>query len=171
MNNDRLKQKMQDFHLPAYQEIPDVGLYLEQVVKYINTFFTDFEEMQITSSMVSNYVKKKIISNPYKKTYNRDQIASLFFITTCKTVLSMDYLKIALSNLDRFESPQKAYEAFCTQLDQTLSTFFSDQEKKLEDPESTEVIALQNIVIAVSHKMYLEKYFSELQENTTETAK
>ena len=31
-----------EFNLPKYNEIPDVGLYLDQVVKYINSFFIRF---------------------------------------------------------------------------------------------------------------------------------
>ena len=88
MKKEQNIQAMQDFHLPAYTEIPDVGLYLEQVVKYINSFFNDFEEMKITNSMVSNYVKSKLISSPHKKMYSRDQIAVLFFIAIAKNVLS-----------------------------------------------------------------------------------
>ncbi len=164
MNNDELKQKMQEFYLPSYQEIPDVGLYLEQVVKYINTYFSEFPEMMITGSMISNYVKKKIISNPRKKTYSREQIAGLLFITTSKTVLSMDYIKIALSSLDTFNSSQEAYETFRKQMMETMATYFSDQTSRMIQPDSNELIALQNIVIAVSHKMYLEKYFSYLRK-------
>ncbi|MEE1411814.1 MAG: DUF1836 domain-containing protein, partial [Bulleidia sp.] len=98
MKNIQNIQALQDFHLPAYAEIPDVGLYLEQVVKYINSFFTDFEEMNITSSMVSNYVKSKLVSSPHKKMYSRDQIATLFFIAIAKNVLSMEYIRICLQN-------------------------------------------------------------------------
>ena len=72
MRKEKNIQAMQDFHLPDYAEIPDVGLYLEQVVKYINSFFCDFEEMKITNSMVSNYVKSKLVSNPHKKMYSSD---------------------------------------------------------------------------------------------------
>ena len=32
----RLSQEAQQFRLPGYQEIPNVGLYLEQTVKYLN---------------------------------------------------------------------------------------------------------------------------------------
>ena len=31
-----LADSMQNFHLPRYDELPNVGLYLEQTVKYIN---------------------------------------------------------------------------------------------------------------------------------------
>ena len=32
----QIGQSVQGFRLPRYQEIPDVGLYLEQATKYIN---------------------------------------------------------------------------------------------------------------------------------------
>ena len=31
----RIAESFRGFHLPRYQEIPDVGLYLEQATKYI----------------------------------------------------------------------------------------------------------------------------------------
>ena len=63
---------IKDFCLPAYNEIPDVGLYLEQTVKYINGYFAPFPDMELTASMVSNYVKKGLVSNPVKKQYSRE---------------------------------------------------------------------------------------------------
>ena len=45
------------FRLPRFREIPDMGLYLDQTVKYINRFLEPLGGMEITSSMVSNYVK------------------------------------------------------------------------------------------------------------------
>ena len=46
------------FRLPRYAQIPDVGLYLEQVVRYVNTHLAPLGEPELTSSMVSNYVKQ-----------------------------------------------------------------------------------------------------------------
>ena len=79
MNRD-LSGYVKDFYLPTYEQIPDMGLYLEQTVKYVNNCFENFPEMQLTASMVSNYVKKGLISNPVKKLYYREQIAHLIFI-------------------------------------------------------------------------------------------
>ena len=44
------------FRLPRYTQIPDVGLYLEQVVRYVNAHLAPLGEPELTSSMVSNYV-------------------------------------------------------------------------------------------------------------------
>ena len=54
------------FRLPRYAQIPDIGLYLEQVVRYINARLAPLGEPELTGSMVSNYVKQKLVL-PLKK--------------------------------------------------------------------------------------------------------
>ena len=34
--NEQLMNTVRDIHLPRYWEIPTVGLYLEQVTRYVN---------------------------------------------------------------------------------------------------------------------------------------
>ena len=82
---------VQAFRLPAYEESPEVGLYLEQTIKYVNRYLAPFQEMALTASMVSNYVKKGVIPGPVKKQYGRDQIACLLFVVVAKVAMSMDY--------------------------------------------------------------------------------
>ena len=78
------------YRLPSFNEIPDVGLYLNQSVTYINRVFQSLEGISITESMISNYVKKKLVPNPIKKQYSRESIAYLIFIAVAKTVVSLD---------------------------------------------------------------------------------
>ena len=88
----RIVESVKDFHLPRYHEIPNVGLYLEQTSKYIAECLAPVQETAITSSMISNYVKKGLISSPVKKQYDREQIAHLMFIMLAKSVVSLDNL-------------------------------------------------------------------------------
>ena len=81
------------FHLPRYDEIPNVGFYLEQTAEYINQCLEPLQDVTITSSMISNYVKKGLVANPVKKQYGREQIACLFFIAMGKSVLSLEDLQ------------------------------------------------------------------------------
>ena len=62
-----INQTIKEFDLPRYKEVPDVGFYLDQTVKYISNVFAVVPDMEITSSMISNYVKKGIIDRPTKK--------------------------------------------------------------------------------------------------------
>ena len=85
-----LSQTFRDFRLPRYQEIPNVGLYLEQAVKFIDQALAPLGWETLTPSMISNYVKRGLITSPVKKQYDRDQIAHLMFIALAKNVLSLD---------------------------------------------------------------------------------
>ena len=73
-----------------------MGLYLEQVTSLINQLLAPLEDVTLTSSMISNYVKYRMIGRPTKRLYQREQVAELIFIAVAKNVLSLDNLKRAL---------------------------------------------------------------------------
>ena len=90
------------FSLPRYRELPSVGLYLDQTVQLVNSCFRGFPGVELTPSMVSNYVKKGVISHPVKKKYSREQLASLIYIVLSKNVLSLE-------NIDTLFQMQRAH--------------------------------------------------------------
>ena len=55
------------FALPRYNDLPSVGLYLDQTVQFVNGYFRSFCGVELTPSMVSNYVKKGVIDHPIRK--------------------------------------------------------------------------------------------------------
>lgn len=73
----RLAESVRSFHIPRLGEIPDVGLYLEQVTRYVNQSITGCGLSPITASMVSNYVKQKIIPGPEKRPTARRALRTL----------------------------------------------------------------------------------------------
>ena len=85
--NSEMKRRMaasiRGLHLPRYAEIPNVGLYLEQVTKYINGYVAPLGCLELTTSMVSNYVKKGIIPKPIKKQYYAEHIWCLSRMLAC----------------------------------------------------------------------------------------
>ena len=115
MNNENkteIKTLIKDFSLPRYNDIPNVGLYLEQVVKYISEYLSPLGSFSLTGSMVSNYVKKGLVENPVKKQYDRKQIASLIFIAVAKNVLSMDDILLLFKMQEKTYEPKRAYDYF-----------------------------------------------------------
>ena len=159
----KTKQKIADslrnFHLPRYEELPDVGLYLEQTAKYISEFLSPLEEGSLTPSMVSNYVKKGLIRNPVKKQYGREQIAYLFFIALTKNVLSLDGLINFIALQKRTYSLQKAYDYFCEQFENTL-LFTAEVKDTLDiagEDTTDEKRLLFSCIVAVTQKIYLER--------------
>jgi len=118
-------------HLPTYKEIPNVGLYLDQTSKYINEALSEVPDCVITNSMISNYVKKKLIANPIKKQYGRDQIASLIFIALTKSALSLE----DVANIFRLRKESYSTEEAYTYFSKRFEAVMNDNEapKKIED--------------------------------------
>ena len=115
-----MADSIRDFRLPRYNELPDVGLYLEQTVKYINQCIAPLGCAPITNSMVSNYVKKKVISGPIKKQYYADQLAHLMVITIVKSVLSLENICKLFHMQKEVYTNQVAYDYFCSELENML---------------------------------------------------
>ena len=166
--NQKLKEEIAasvaDFKLPRYDEIPDVGLYLEQTAKYISDYLAPLEDITITTSMISNYVKKGLIDKPVRKQYSREQIAYLMFIAIAKTVLSMEDIGLLFDLQKKVYTPKRAYDYCCMEFENVL--FFVFGLKSSLDMVGTdhtdEKEMLRNIIITVAHKIYLDKYFSRL---------
>ena len=149
------------FRLPRYQEIPTVGLYLEQTTKYISQYLDPLEENCLTNSMIANYVKRKLIANPVKKQYSREQIAYLFFIAVAKNVLSLDSLERFIRVQERTYSLDQAYDYFCDELENILAFVFGlkSSPDDVGVTRTDEKMILRSTIIAFSHKIYLEKFF------------
>ena len=118
---------MLKFQLPAYQEIPNVGLYLEQTLKYINDTFSVFRSIELTKSMISNYVKLGYLRRPVKKQYDREQIAALLFIAVSKQVLSMDNIGKLFRMQVELGSMEESYTAFKADFDYLLDSIWNQK--------------------------------------------
>ncbi|MCR5794861.1 MAG: DUF1836 domain-containing protein [Solobacterium sp.] len=149
------------FYLPSYQEIPDVGLYLEQVAKFINSYLQGYEELYVTPSMISNYAKQKLIERVRKKTYTRDQIAALIFINLAKNVISIEHTAMFLHSMHEPEQFRAAYEQFRILLPEALKMLHVGSGPVTSD--NTAEPLLQRISEAIAYKMYLETCFDRMK--------
>ena len=166
----QIADSIRHFRLPRYEEIPTVGLYLEQVTKYIGEYLDPIQDGALTASMISNYVKKHLIESPVKKQYNRDQIAYLIFIAVAKNVLSLDALINFIHLQQRTYTAQRAYDYFCQQFENLLRFTFevSDSVSMDFDDAGDEKRLLYSCIVAVTQKLYLEKCLEAIAAEETE---
>lgn len=162
--HDEIQKTITEFNLPRYNDIPNVGLYLEQVVKYISEYLDPLESFSITASMVSNYVKKGLLENPVKKQYDREQIAHIFFIAVAKNVLSMEDIRLLFEMQRKTYEPRRAYDYFCSEFENLLQYVFGlkEQPDNIGTDSNDTKTMLRNTIIAVAYKVYLDKYLSAL---------
>ncbi len=157
---------MAKFHLPRYAQIPNVGLYLEQTTKYINQAAAPLGCAELTGSMVSNYVKKGIVSRPQKKLYDADLIAHLMVITLLKNILSIEEIHTLFCMQEGVYSNETAYDYFCAELENMLLYVFGLREElaRVGVTESEEKTILRSAIISLSHRIYLHHCFRSAQE-------
>ena len=132
--------------LPRWDELPDIDLYLDQVLtlldKYLGPFLPENGGHALTASMINNYVKLRIVPAPVKKRYGRVQLAYLLVIGLLKQVLPIPDVKTLLES--QFEGAQeqtdggaekrgfaKAFDCFCT-LQETAFADMARQAAQLE---------------------------------------
>ena len=155
----QISASVKDFRLPRYNEIPNVGLYLEQATKYVGEYLAPLGEYSLTPSMISNYVKKGLIANPVKKQYGREQIAYLFFIAVAKSVLSLDALTGFIKLQQQTYPLPKAYDYFVEELENLLFFTFElkDTMEVVGEDNTDEKRLLYTCTVAAVQKVYLEK--------------
>ena len=103
------------FSYPKWEDIPNIDLYLDQVLLYVNQVCAPIspdKDKGLTASMVNNYVKHGYLTKPDKKKYQRKQIARLIAITTLKSVFSIQEIAQTLNTLQTQASSDKLYDAF-----------------------------------------------------------
>ena len=166
----KTKQKIADslrtFRLPRYEEIPDVGLFLEQTATFISEYLAPLDDSALTPSMISNYVKKDLVANPVKKRYGREQIAYLIFIALTKNVLSLDGLSNFIALQQRTYSLQIAYDYFCRQFESIL-LFTAEVRDTLDivgEDSTDEKRLLFSCIVAVTQKIYLERCLEAISQ-------
>lgn len=76
--------------LPQWEELPDIELYMDQVVNLGNRYLETITGNKITASMVNSYVKKSLIPRPDRKKYSQKHLVSLFIVTILKQAYSLD---------------------------------------------------------------------------------
>lgn len=163
----QLAESIKDFRMPRYNELPNEGLYLEQTTQYINSVLEPLGCMELTSSMISNYVKKGIIASPIKKLYYAEQIAYLFYIAIAKNVLSLEHI-IQLREMQEKSYPKEiAYDYLCEELENILFYVFG-LKNKIDDigrTKSDEKVLFREVIIAASNSIHLTCCFNAMQED------
>ena len=164
--NKEIAESMAGFSLPRYDELPTVGLFLEQTVEYINQALEPLNGLQITSSMVRNYVKQGLIYNPVKKKYSTDQIGYLICITILKQITSLEDLSRLFLQQQKIYSSPVAYNYFCDELENVLFFHLGLKEEmaKIGVTSSLEKDVLRSALIAVSNIIYINKCFKYIND-------
>ena len=129
---------VRDFRLPRWNEMPDIDLYMDQVLTYVDkvlAVFADGENHIITSSMINNYVKQGVLRPPENKKYDKHRLAALFIICLFKRILNIGQIDeiIRTRKGSRGGNRQSVYDRFCEDLERALKAFIPPTAEEMRE--------------------------------------
>lgn len=165
----KLSKTFIDVQMPKYEQLPNMGLYLEQTTKYINQVLEPLGCVEITTSMIRNYVKMGLVKNPIHKSYYAEHIAHLISISILKLVLPLENIRKMFELQAEVYTIDVAYNYLCMELENAISCRFnlSDSLKEIGETSSLEKDMLRSAIIAISHIIYLNGCFRFVLSNTS----
>lgn len=156
---DILKEKLKQSRPEVWESIPDIDLYMDQVIGYMSRQHVGLawdDEETLTSAMINNYIKSRLLPRAKGKKYNKEHIGYLTAICLLKQVLSVSETGTLLHN----QMEHRDIEDFYKNYKETLDTEFTAIAEKI-DAEASEgqlaQLALQLAISSYAQKLACKK--------------
>ena len=134
----RWEKYLHNFRLPAWEDIPDFGLYMNQLTdllrRYLDYLPPELKEEQfITAATINNYVRTKVMPEPVKKRYYREHIAYLLIILSLKQSMSLSMITHLIPMGLSKEELREVYTVFARRHG-IAAKFFAEQAREMAGP-------------------------------------
>lgn len=118
-----LKDRMERERPARWEDLPDLALYMDQLISYMPRQLIRFDEgPALTSAMVNNYIKDGLVPRAEGKRYGPIHLGYLTAVSALKQVLSVRNTGALLeAGRATGKTPPELYGYFCTALDQALT--------------------------------------------------
>ena len=117
-----LKRQLSEQRPDGWDDLPDIPLYMDQVVGYLARQLVSVEDGDaLTSAMINNYIKDGLVERANGKKYGQEHLAYLTAIAALKQVMSVREMKVLTTVGREMRSPDRQYEYFCEYLDQAMA--------------------------------------------------
>lgn len=119
---NEFKEKFSNMRPEEWRSLPDIQLYMDQVLSYMERQHIGLSEgEELTSAMVNNYIKKGLLPRAKGKRYEKEHLAYLTMICLLKQVLSVPEADDLLKLLRAEESIEEVYEEYRHLIDEKFS--------------------------------------------------
>ncbi len=111
---------MENVHLPRWEELPDIDLYMDQVLSLTARYLDPMQIKPVTAAMINNYVKLQLIPKPVGKRYSRMHVAYIFAIAVLKDVFEISQIQAGVSTQIRLLGLKNAYNLFTQEIENAV---------------------------------------------------
>ena len=118
-----LKSRMEQERPTPWEELPDIALYMDQLISYMPRQLIRFDQgAPLTSAMVNNYIKDGLVPRAEGKRYGPVHLGYLTAVCALKKVLPVRDIGVLLSaGQASGKDSQALYGYFCGALDRALA--------------------------------------------------
>ena len=163
-------EELKKFRLPLWEQLPDLDLYMDQVLSLIGKYFGSFAdepENVTTASMINNYVKAKVVPPPKKKKYDREHLSYFMMIFVFKRVLSINQIGELFSVLQKDMTVEEIYSAFRIGLENAFGYVCATLSGETAEIRSDGIpLTLKSAADAYANTVMLEILLSEQKAET-----
>lgn len=136
-----LKQQLMQARPNGWDDLPDIPLYMDQVVSYLSRQMAGFWEGDgLTSAMINNYIKDGLLERANGKKYGQEHLAYLTAICALKQVMSVREMKVLTTVGRELRAPQRQYEYFCQYLDQAMADAAAGINEDISDQDLPKLV-------------------------------
>ncbi|MCI9171216.1 MAG: DUF1836 domain-containing protein [Lawsonibacter sp.] len=159
-----LKDRMRQERPTPWEDLPDIALYMDQLIAYMSRQLIRFDGgPALTSAMVNNYIKDGLVPRAEGKRYGPVHLGYLTAVVALKQVLSVRDIGALMGAGRALEkTPPEQYGYFCRALDRALS----DTAQAI-DPEADQSdlarMALDLAVRSYANQLACQRVLSILQ--------
>ena len=123
MTHEAILEHLRGCLLPDWETLPDFGLYKDQMISFVSRSLPGISgRLDLTASMINNYVKAGLIEKPAGKKYSREALAQLLMVVQLKLTTPMELVKALLHPEDGTET-KDLYNQFRQCQEQVVSEF------------------------------------------------
>ena len=164
-----LKQRLEKERPATWQELPDISLYMDQIISYMPRQLIHFDDRDaLTSAMVNNYIKDGLVPRADGKRYSPTHLAYLTAVCALKKVLSVrDISSLIHSGEELGMDSEAMYGYFLRKLDKALSDTADTIDPDAEQKELAK-LALTLALQSYAYQLACARILDILQPNEEE---
>lgn len=169
-----LKSRMEQERPARWEELPDLALYMDQIVSYMPRQLIHFDQGEtLTSAMVNNYIKDALLPRAEGKRYHQAHLAYLTAICVLKQVMSTRDMDLLIKQeLQGERSVADGYAAFCESLVKALNITADEMELYLDESTLADAaihFALLSYAAGVASNRYVSLLRQQQEAEGAET--
>ena len=152
---EELKRRLEEERPSDWEDLPDLSLYMDQVIGYMPRQLIQYGEAErLTSAMVNNYIKDGLLPRAEGKRYSKVHLAYLTAICALKQVLPVrDAGLLAAAHAEG--EAREMYDRFREELDRALK----DTAQRLDTDCGQE--DLPQLALSLAMRSYADKLACE----------